>query len=82
METIADAFLGTIMARVIAIGDIHGGSNELRHILSSIDPQPSDTIVAVGDISIVESIRRAFSTSCALSRVIAGSFPSLAITTK
>ena len=37
------------MARLIAIGDIHGGSNELIHILKEINLQPTDTIVTVGD---------------------------------
>lgn len=37
------------MSRLIAIGDIHGGSYELVHILKEIGVQPTDTIVTVGD---------------------------------
>lgn len=35
--------------RTIAIGDIHGCSTSLAAILNLIDPQSSDTIVALGD---------------------------------
>ncbi len=35
--------------RLIAIGDIHGCSIALKAMLTAIDPQPSDTIVALGD---------------------------------
>ena len=37
------------MPRTIAIGDIHGCSTALNHILVQIDPQPDDTIVTLGD---------------------------------
>ena len=36
-------------ARTIAIGDIHGCSEALRALIKAIDPQPTDTIVALGD---------------------------------
>jgi serine/threonine protein phosphatase 1 len=35
--------------RIIAIGDIHGCSVALAALLWAIDPQPDDTIVALGD---------------------------------
>ncbi|MHC4404655.1 MAG: metallophosphoesterase, partial [Planctomycetota bacterium] len=35
--------------RIIAIGDIHGHSRALATILESVDPQPEDTIVPLGD---------------------------------
>lgn len=35
--------------RLIAVGDVHGCSAALEAILRAIDPQPSDTIVALGD---------------------------------
>ncbi len=35
--------------RTIAIGDIHGYSAALAALLEAIDPQPDDTIVALGD---------------------------------
>jgi len=35
--------------RIIAIGDIHGYRAALCALLDAIDPQPSDTIVALGD---------------------------------
>jgi len=37
------------MLRTIAIGDIHGCSVALAALLESIDPQPDDTIVPLGD---------------------------------
>lgn len=37
------------MTRIIAIGDIHGCSDALATILAAIDPQPSDTIITLGD---------------------------------
>lgn len=37
------------MTRLIAIGDIHGGSYELAHVLKAIGVQSTDTIVTVGD---------------------------------
>ncbi len=36
-------------ARTIAIGDIHGCLRALDTLLTAIDPQPHDTIVALGD---------------------------------
>lgn len=36
-------------ARTIAIGDIHGCSAALASLIKAIDPQPADTIVALGD---------------------------------
>ena len=36
-------------ARTIAIGDIHGCSTALSALVQAIDPQPADTIVALGD---------------------------------
>lgn len=36
-------------ARTIAIGDIHGCSAALAALVRVIDPQPSDTLVALGD---------------------------------
>jgi serine/threonine protein phosphatase 1 len=35
--------------RVIAIGDIHGCASALRALLETIDPQPVDTIITLGD---------------------------------
>lgn len=35
--------------RTIAIGDIHGCSTALAALINLIDPQPSDTIVTLGD---------------------------------
>ncbi len=35
--------------RLIAIGDIHGCSVALKSLLIAIDPQPTDTIVTLGD---------------------------------
>ena len=35
--------------RIIAIGDIHGYLAALNAILRAIDPQPNDTIIALGD---------------------------------
>jgi serine/threonine protein phosphatase 1 len=35
--------------RLIAIGDIHGYSKTLATLLAAIDPQPDDTLVALGD---------------------------------
>lgn len=37
------------MSRLIAIGDIHGCDNTLRVLLESINPQPEDTFVFLGD---------------------------------
>jgi serine/threonine protein phosphatase 1 len=37
------------MARIIAIGDIHGCSAALDSILCAIDPQSDDTIITLGD---------------------------------
>jgi serine/threonine protein phosphatase 1 len=37
------------MTRLIAIGDIHGGSYELGHLLQEIQLQSTDTLVTVGD---------------------------------
>ena len=37
------------MPRTIAIGDIHGCSDALHSVLIAIDPQPDDTIIALGD---------------------------------
>jgi serine/threonine protein phosphatase 1 len=37
------------MPRLIAIGDIHGCANALRTLLAAIDPQPTDTVVTLGD---------------------------------
>ena len=37
------------MPRTIAIGDIHGCAVALDTILAEIAPQPSDTIVGMGD---------------------------------
>lgn len=37
------------MNRLIAIGDIHGSSYALGQLLKAIDPQPTDTIVTLGD---------------------------------
>ncbi|QDV67955.1 Serine/threonine-protein phosphatase 1 [Rosistilla carotiformis] len=36
--------------RLIAIGDIHGCSDALKTLLETIDPQPDDTIVVLGDV--------------------------------
>lgn len=36
--------------RVIAIGDIHGHSSILKVVLDSINPQPEDTFVFLGDL--------------------------------
>ena len=35
--------------RLIAIGDIHGCLTALNRVLTAVDPQPSDTIVTLGD---------------------------------
>jgi serine/threonine protein phosphatase 1 len=35
--------------RTIAIGDIHGCSEAMRAVVAAIDPQPTDTIVTLGD---------------------------------
>ena len=35
--------------RIIAVGDVHGCSAALRALLAAIEPQPEDTIVALGD---------------------------------
>ncbi len=35
--------------RLIAIGDIHGCSTALRTLLETIDPDPNDTVVTLGD---------------------------------
>ena len=37
------------MGRTIAIGDIHGCAIALETLLDEVDPQPSDTIVGLGD---------------------------------
>src|SRR5437588_178789 len=37
------------MPRTIAIGDIHGCSLALDGLIEAIDPQPDDTVVALGD---------------------------------
>ena len=37
------------MPRTIAVGDIHGCSTAFAALLEAIDPQPSDTIVTLGD---------------------------------
>ena len=37
------------MPRTIAIGDIHGCSQALEAVLRAVEPQPDDTIVALGD---------------------------------
>jgi serine/threonine protein phosphatase 1 len=37
------------MPGTIAIGDVHGCSDALASILRSIDPQPDDTIITLGD---------------------------------
>jgi serine/threonine protein phosphatase 1 len=36
-------------ARTIAIGDIHGCSAALAALLQAIDPQPTDTLITLGD---------------------------------
>lgn len=36
-------------SRTIAIGDIHGYSAALDALLAAVDPQPSDTVVTLGD---------------------------------
>src|SRR5687768_12897056 len=36
-------------ARTIAIGDIHGCAEALRAVVAAIDPQPTDTLVSLGD---------------------------------
>ena len=41
---------GTTINRICAIGDIHGCSVALQSLLRSIDPQPDDTIVVLGDV--------------------------------
>lgn len=38
------------VSRLIAIGDIHGHSNILRVILDSINPQPTDSFIFLGDL--------------------------------
>lgn len=38
-----------MLARLIAIGDIHGCSLALRALIEAIDPQADDTIVTLGD---------------------------------
>lgn len=38
-----------MLARLIAIGDIHGCSLALRALIEAIDPQANDTIVTLGD---------------------------------
>jgi serine/threonine protein phosphatase 1 len=35
--------------RVIAIGDIHGCANALRKVVELIEPQPTDTLIPLGD---------------------------------
>ena len=35
--------------RVIAIGDVHGCATALRALVESIDPQPDDTLIPLGD---------------------------------
>ncbi len=40
----------TTIDRIFAIGDIHGCSIALQSLLRSIDPQPEDTIVVLGDV--------------------------------
>ena len=37
------------MPRTLAIGDIHGCSTALAALLKAINPQPSDTIITLGD---------------------------------
>ena len=37
------------MSRLIAIGDIHGHLNKLRHLLDRIGPTPEDRLVFLGD---------------------------------
>jgi serine/threonine protein phosphatase 1 len=38
------------MSRVIAIGDVHGCDVALETLLETIDPQPEDLIITLGDI--------------------------------
>jgi serine/threonine protein phosphatase 1 len=37
------------MHRIIAIADIHGCSDALASVLRSMEPQPDDTIITLGD---------------------------------
>ena len=37
------------MSRTIAIGDIHGCSIALEALIETINPQPNDTIIPLGD---------------------------------
>ena len=37
------------MARTIALGDIHGCSAALAAVIEAVNPQPDDTIIALGD---------------------------------
>lgn len=39
-----------IMARIFAIGDVHGCLAPLRHLLQHINPQADDTLVFLGDL--------------------------------
>ena len=38
------------MSRLFAIGDIHGCSQALQVLIQSIDPQPEDIVVTLGDL--------------------------------
>ena len=40
------------MGRTIVVGDIHGCFDELRELLSEIDFQPDDRVIAVGDLIV------------------------------
>lgn len=45
----SNAARSSMPPRVIAIGDIHGCAIALRALLESIQPQPADTIITLGD---------------------------------
>ena len=51
--------------RTIAIGDIHGCSTTLESLLKLIDPQPSDTIITLGDY-----VDRGLDSKCVLDQLI------------
>ena len=40
---------GKTVSRTIAIGDIHGCSIALEALIETINPQPNDTIIPLGD---------------------------------
>jgi serine/threonine protein phosphatase 1 len=47
--SLSNAARSSMPPRVIAIGDIHGCAIALRALLESIQPQPADTVITLGD---------------------------------